>query len=405
MLDFLDTPMCSMEKSSAHEIFRPEKETLFKSSGVLSVGVEIEIQLIDPKTLNLCACAEDILHATRGLDKVKPEFYLSSLEINTDKGLNIQDIEKDLSQTLKELKERTKNKNILFATTGSHPFSLYKDWFISPDERYQGLIQKTQWIGQRMCVFGMHVHLGMADGDTCIEFQNFFSFFLPHLLALSASSPFWQGVDTGLSASRPSAYESLPTASLSYPASNWHEFEMLYEALIRSGAIGSIKDLWWDMRPSPAFGTLEIRVCDGIATLSETLAITAFIHTLAHWFLDHKSTANSAVTPWIYRENKWRAMRYGLDATLIINESGETKDVKDSLNEWIKQLDPYLKKLNYEPYFDSLKSIINCGNSASRQKAVFAHTGSFEEVVNNNVSEFLSQSPLNLSNTHSNRLF
>lgn len=394
MFDFVNEPMRGLKNSSSPNGDATNQKIYFKSNGFLTLGVEIEVQLIDPKTFDLSSCAEDILQATEGLYKVKPEFYLSTLEINTDKQRNVQAIEKDLNNTLLELQRRTKDKEILFSSTGAHPFSMYQNWHISPAARYQNIIDKAKWITQRMCVFGMHIHLGMLNGDTCIEYQNFFSFFLPHLLALSASSPFWQGIDTGLASSRPSVYESLPTAGQCYPAKDWQEFETLCDALMRCNAISSVKDLWWDMRPSPEFGTLEIRVCDGIATLSETLALCAFIHTLAHWFEDNKHTIDLSFVPWIARENKWRAMRFGLEAELVLNESGETRPLKQSVFEWLDKLEPYVKKLNYDSYFDSFKSIMTHGNSSSRQKIVFARTGSLKEVVSYNVKEFLSQSPL-----------
>lgn len=366
----------------------------FKSNGFLTLGVEIEIQLIDSETYDLCYRAEEILQATQGLHKIKPEFYLSTLEINTDKRQTVQEIEEDLTESILKLQECTKNKGLLFASTGSHPFSVYKNWRISPDERYQSLIDKAKWITQRMCVFGMHLHLGMLNGDACIEYQKFFSFFVPHLLALSASSPFWQGIDTGLAASRPSTYESLPTAGPSYSSNNWQEFERLHDALKHCGAITSLKDLWWDMRPSPEFGTLELRVCDGMATLTETLALSAFIHALAHWFKDNKHFIDIPFVSWISRENKWRAMRYGLEADLVINQAGKTKSLKKDLYDWMDKLQPYVKKLHYLHYFKSLESIITSGNSALRQKVIFERTGSLKEVVKHNVKEFSSQNPL-----------
>lgn len=371
-----------------------KKKTYFNSQGLLTVGVEIELQLLDSKTYNLLSCAEEILKETQEINKVKPEFYLSSLEVNTDKCENIHLIEKDLSQTLQELQQTIQHKNILLAATGSHPFSVYKDWHISSGIRYENLIKKTGWLAQQMCVFGMHIHLGMENGDKCIRFQNFFTQFLPHLLALSASSPFWQGIDTGLLSCRPATYEALPTAGQGYAFNNWHDFETFYDTLVASRAINSLKDLWWDIRPSPALGTLEIRICDGIATLSETMAITAFIHLLAYWFEDNQMHPyNYNISSWIYRENKWRAMRYGLDAELIINLQGETRLIKEEITNWIERLTPYIEKYHYKDYIGCLKNIIHHGNSSSRQKKIFEKTHSLKNVVQHNVDEFLKQRP------------
>lgn len=372
-----------------------EEEIYFRSNGVLTLGVEIELQLVDSSSYNLCSRAEEILKKTTHIDKIKPEFYLSTIEINTAKCNTVNEIEDDLYQTLNLLRLATKNTNIQFSTTGSHPFSKYSDWIISPTERYKDLIDRNQWLTRRMSVYGLHVHLGMSSGEECIRFNNFFMYFLPHLLAVSSSSPFWQGIDTGLSSVRPSTYESLPTAGQPYRVDKWQDFEYLYKALKSCGSIKSLKDLWWDLRPSPGFGTLEIRVCDGAATLAETVAIVAFIHTLAYWFADNGSWLELVASPpyWLSRENKWRAMRYGLDAELLMNTDGKTKLMREDMREWIEKLQPYIEKFNYQAYFSMLQTILDRGTSSERQKKVYEYTGSFEEVVKHNISEFLLQEP------------
>lgn len=247
-----------------------------------------------------------------------------------------------------------------------------------------------------MSVYGLHVHIGMSSGEDCIRFNNFFMYFLPHLLALSSSSPFWQGIDTGLASCRPTTYEALPTAGQPYHVRTWKEFEDLYKSLKLCGSIKSLKDLWWDLRPSPGFGTLEIRVCDGAATLSETLALVALIHTLAHWFADNGSWLESVAYPpyWLSRENKWRAIRYGLDAEIVMNTEGKTKLMREDITEWLEKLKPYIEQLNYQSYFSNLNMILNAGTSSERQRKVFAQKYCLNDIVKHNVSEFLLQTPL-----------
>lgn len=373
-----------------------QDEISFMSNGVLTLGVEVELQLIDAENYNLCSRAKEVLQATAHIDKIKPEFYLSTIEINTNKCTTAQEVEEDLYETLTALQRATKDLGILFSTTGSHPFSKYADWVISPTARYQELIDRNQWLTRRMSVYGLHVHLGMASGEECIRFNNFFMYFLPHLLALSASSPFWQGIDTGLASCRPTTYEALPTAGQPYHVRTWQDFEHLYKTLKICDSIKSLKDLWWDLRPSPGFGTLEIRVCDGAATLSETLALVAFIHTLAHWFADNGSWLESVACPpyWLSRENKWRAIRHGLDAELVINTEGKTKLMREDINEWVEKLNPYVKQLEYQTYFSTLKAIMDSGTSSERQRKVFESNHSLNDVVRHNASEFLLQVPL-----------
>jgi carboxylate-amine ligase len=177
---------------------------------------------------------------------------------------------------------------------------------------------------------------------------------------------------------------------------NWHDFERLYESLKLCGSIHSLKDLWWDLRPSPGYGTLEIRVCDGTATLYETLAITAFIHTLAHWFADNGSWLESVAYPplWLSRENKWRVIRYGLDANLVMNVEGKTKPIGEDIREWIDKVEPYVTMLGYQTYIAQLRTILDKGTSSDRQRKIYQKTGSLEEVVKFNTAEFTNQSPL-----------
>lgn len=367
----------------------------FQSAGVLTLGTEMELQIIDYNTLNLVPKSEELLKAASSIKKLKPEFYLSTAEINTGKCNTVQEIEKDLSETLDKVIPIAESIGIKFSTTGCHPFSRYADCEITPSSRYNELIDRNQWLTRRMTVYGTHIHIGMKNGDDCIRFNNFFLCFIPHLLALSASSPFWQGDDTGLAACRPTTYEALPTAGLPYHINDWNEYENLYHTLKRCDAIRSLKDLWWDIRPSPGYGTLEIRVCDGLATLSETLAIVAFVHLLAHWFSEHGSWIEQVPPPprWVARENKWRVMRHGLDANLVTNPKGDTKLVRQDIEDWLVNLEPYIHKLGYMPYVRTLWEICNNGNSSTRQRKVFTDTKSLKDVVRHNIKEFVQRYP------------
>lgn len=368
----------------------------FQSAGELTLGAEIELQIIDPVTLNLTPRADELLGHASHFPKLKPEFYLSTLEINTDKCRDVHEVAQDLAASYEQLFALSEVTGVQFSTTGCHPFSRYADCVITPSERYNELIDRNQWLTRRMTVYGLHVHIGMKDGDDCMRFNNFFLYFMPHLLALSASSPFWQGDDTGLASCRPTTYEALPTAGQPYPANSWSEFEILYHSLIKCDAIRSLKDLWWDMRPSPGFGTLEIRVCDGPATLEEATAIVAFIHLLAHWFRDHGNWLDRFQPPtrWVARENKWRVMRYGLEANLVAGIDGTIKRVDDDIREWLDKLAPYIQALGYQPYVDALLAILQHGNSSQRQRAVYQATGSLEAVVRHNVAEFKARRPV-----------
>jgi len=368
----------------------------FRSNGVLTLGVELELQIIDPRTLSLTAAAEKVLEILRSNPKVKPELYLDMIELNTGICGDAKSAEADLSHTLDALVAAGRNAGVVFASTGSHPTSRYSDCDVYPAERYSELIDRNQWLTRRWKVYGLHVHLGMENGDECIRFNNFFMQLLPHLLALSSSAPFWQGRDTGLATCRPSIYEALPTAGLPYYVRSWDEFVALCEKLMKAKAIKSLKDLWWDVRPSPGFGTLEIRICDSPASLSEVSTIVAFIHVLAYWFRDHGEWLRQVPQPphWVMRENKWRVIRHGLSADLVVGPEGENRPIRRDILSWIEKTAPYFGALGYERYLKTLCTILEQGTSSSRQRSIFARRHSLDDVVLFNVQEFSKRTPL-----------
>ncbi len=372
-----------------------QKELIFKSGGTLTLGVEVELQLIDKDTLNLTPKSAELLEAGKSIKNLKKELQLSAIEICTEKHDNVHQIKTDLGSSFNQLVPIGDKIGVGFSTTGCHPFFCYSDSIVTPSARYDSLINQRQWLARRMVIYGLHVHIGMKDGQECIRFNNFLLPFLSHFLALSSSSPFWQGEDTGLASVRPTTHESLPTAGHPYEVNSWNDFESLYVSLKKCNAIESMKDLWWDMRPSPNYGTLEIRVCDGLATLEETLAVVAYIHLLAHWFNDNCNWFNQVQTSPIFllRENKWRVIRYGLDAELVLNVDGKTANIRDEIEMWLDTTKDYAKKLGYEEYVETLRKIIKRGTSSDRQRKVFNKTGSTKEVVIHNINEFLNQSP------------
>lgn len=374
----------------------PSGDMEFRSGGVLTLGVEMELQLVDATTLHLAPKAEELLKGLASHPKIKPELYRDMIEIVTDKCNDANDIERDLNETVAILSAAAKELGVVLSGTGSHPMSGYSEGGIFPSERYNDLIDRNQWLTRRWKVYGLHIHLGMKSGDECIRFNNFFMPLLPCLLALSSSAPFWQGQDTGLATCRPSAYEALPTAGLPYYVESWQEFTALCSTLRECRAITSLKDLWWDMRPSPAYGTLEIRVCDVPATVGEAVAITAFVHSLAHWFQDHGEWLHQVPQPphWMMRENKWRVIRHGLDADLVTSADGVNRPVREEIMRWLEKVAPYAQRLGYTSHMQTLHDMCSLGTSSMRQHAVFMQHRKLEEVVDYNIKEFQHKRPL-----------
>src|SRR5687768_10629779 len=362
----------------------------------LTLGVEMEIQLLDKETLNLTPRAEDILALVKNTRLVK-EMFRSTLELVTGICSDAHEAGRDLNEILLEVRMAGEKTGIRFSGTGTNPTGNYNERILSKSERYEQLLERNQWLIKRMAVYGLHVHIGMKDGDDCIRFNNFFLHFIPHLIALSASSPYWNCQDTGLASSRPTVYEAHPTSGIPYTVHNWHEFNELYQKLLATNSIESMKDIWWDIRPSPGYGTLELRICDGPATMLELQSLVAFIHLLALWFNDnrHHFYKHNKIIPeqWIMRENKWRAIRHGLGAEIISHESMQVKKLADNIHFWVNRLEPYANQMGYQPFMECIKNILDKGNSAARQRKVMKYFNDIKRVVESNVLEFESGVP------------
>ncbi|MCI0750389.1 MAG: YbdK family carboxylate-amine ligase, partial [Flammeovirgaceae bacterium] len=253
-----------------------KKETLLfhENSETLTLGVELELQVLDRQALLLTPRAHEIIDHL-SVPQLKHEFFQSTLEVITGICKDVHQAERELFANIQQVKKAAENLNLKISSTGTHPEADYRDRLVTPSPRYHELMDRNQWIIRRMAVYGMHIHIAMRAGDECIRFHNFFLNFVPHLIALSASSPFWQRMQTGLACSRPTMYESMPTSGMPYIVKKWKSFQNLYKSLVRTGSIDSMRDLWWDLRPSPKYGTLELRICDEPATLQEAMAIVA----------------------------------------------------------------------------------------------------------------------------------
>lgn len=363
---------------------------------ILTLGVELEFQVIDGKSLLLTPRANEIIDQINEKN-VKPEFFQSSLEVITGICNTVHDAENEFKQSFKQVRSTAADLGLKLSSTGTHPQADYRDRLVTPSARYYELMDRNQWIIRRMAVYGMHIHLGMRSGDAAIRYQNFFLHFVPHLLALSASSPFWHSINTGLACARPTMYESMPTSGMPYIVKNWERFESLYKTMVRTGSITGMHDLWLDLRPSPELGTLELRMCDEPATLAEAMAITAYVHILARWYEDHHEEwehKHKTLKRWIFRENKWRAIRYGLTGEMILATNKKTKFIHVDILYWLEKVEPYAKQLGYSGYLDTLRNILTKGNSSARQVKVFEQTNDLHEVVKHNVQEFERGEPI-----------
>jgi carboxylate-amine ligase len=275
-------------------------------------------------------------------------------------------------------------RNVGVICSGTHPITDWSTQRITHDERYMQLVERNQWMARQLQIFGVHVHCGVRSPDKAIPIVNALLFYLPHFLALSASSPYWIGSDTGLASYRSKVFEALPTAGLPYQLSGWDAFEKYMELLISSHAIESIREVWWDIRPHPNFGTVELRICDGLPSLDEIGCVAALAQCLVERFdrqLDNGYTLPEP-RPWIVRENKWRAARYGLDAEIVIDNSGRLQPVRAAIVDLIDDLLPIARRLSCAGELEAIPRLLERGASYQRQRAAAAaHAGALEPVV------------------------
>lgn len=368
----------------------------FNGSPNPTIGVEVELQILDPETLNLVSGAQQILAEYDGDPHVKPELIQSTIEVNTDVCANIAAVRTDLSERLSHLQGVCERLGYRLASAGTHPFAEWSEQEISPAERYHRLVDRCQWPARRLMIFGLHVHVGVPSGEKAIAIFNSLTTFLPHLLSLSASSPFFGGEDTGLASARVKIFETLPTAGLPYRLLNWAEFQRFMITLVNAKAIQSIREVWWDIRPHPGFGTVELRICDGLPTLDEIVAMTSLIQALVVWLGEEYDEGMYLPVHrhWIVRENKWRGARWSTEAEIIMDEDGRLARLSDEIEQLLETLTPVAKRLGSSEELNRVRDIMQHGPSYLRQRAVLRETGSIKAVVDCLVTELRENRPV-----------
>ncbi len=356
----------------------------FRSSPRPTIGVELEVQILDPDTMNLTSGSLGILERV-GTDhpKIKQELTQSTIEVITGICENVAEARADLGATLEEVYAAGDDLGLGFALAATHPFAQWRDQDIYPNDRYQMLVDKIQWPARRLLIYGLHVHVGVSSGEKAIALSNALTTYIPHLLALSASSPFIDFEDTGLASARSKIFEGMPTAGLPFRLANYGEFQAFMNTLIRARAIQTVREIWWDIRPHPNFGTIEIRVCDVPSTLTEVCALTALIQSLVVCLgtaYDEGDYVN-ILRAWIVRENKWRAVRHGLDADIITDNRGGHAPLREEIAALVETVTPFAKDLGCLSELTGIHDFLDGNASYERQRRVHAETGSLEAIV------------------------
>lgn len=374
---------------------------VFQRSDKPTLGVEIEVQVVDQSgALTTDTAATKILAELGDDTGFKHELLECTIEVISDVCHSVDEARADIGGKLERLIDVADGFGYRILCTGTHPFSAWADQTVSPDPRYHRLIENCQWTARRLLIFGVHTHVGVGSGEEAIAISNSLQTFIPHFLALSSSSPYWQGRDTGLASVRSKIFESLPTAGLPYQLENWGQFQRFMRTLIGAGTIRSIREVWWDIRPHPGFGTLELRICDGIPTLDELAAMVALSQSLVVWLCGQYNSGHDVPRhqQWTIRENKWRAARYGLEAEIIRDEEGNLVSLRRSISDLVERLQPVAANLGCERDLLRVNEILERGTSATRQREVFAETKDLSAVVDSLIEEMRTGSPQSLPN-------
>jgi carboxylate-amine ligase len=374
----------------------------FAASERSTVGIEWEIALVDADSGDLRQAAQTILDRVEpgrgpGHPNITQELLLNTVEISSGKCRTVAEAGRDLQSALDEIRRVAEPLRVQLMCAGTHPFAQWTQQKVTDKERYATLIDRTQWWGRQMLIYGVHVHVGIEDRAKVLPISRAMLTVFAHLQSLSASSPFWGGSDTGYASNRALLFQQLPTAGLPYQFERWDQLEQYVGDMLHTGVIDQFDEVRWDIRPSPRFGTLEMRVADGAPSLLEVTAISA----LTHCFVEHFSTLLDrgeelpTLPPWFVQENKWRSARYGMDAIVITDAAGDEELVTDSVSRWLTELAPVAERLGCSAELDAVRVILRRGASYQRQRAVARrNAGELDAVVASLVAEMAAGRPL-----------
>ena len=357
----------------------------FNANDKPTIGIELELGLVDAQTMNLSNSVQRMLDILPDDESkcFKPELMQSFLEINTCVCNDIGEAETDLRQKIVTLERAADQLGLQIWWGSTHPFTHWQDQEVTPDERYQMLVKLLQEMARRLITFGLHVHVAVDSGDKAVMICDRIMQHLPTLLALSSSSPYWEGRDTGLASYRSKVMEGLPTAGLPTLMRNWSEYVWLVNHMVDTGFINTIREIWWDVRPHHNFGTVEIRVCDMPGNLQDSLAIAALCQCLVKYLSDDidNGAYQHDCHPMMVRQNKWRAARFGNQAALVNSYTYKVESVSQVIHFLIQKLQPIAEELNCTEYVQHCEHIADSPSWAERQRAILGETGDPTEIV------------------------
>jgi glutamate---cysteine ligase / carboxylate-amine ligase len=333
----------------------------FNTSPSLSIGVELELQIIKARELDLSRDAQDLLARLQRIEvpgAVKPEITQSMIELNTSVHQHYDTLLAELQQMRDIVAREALRLNLLIAGGGTHPFHRWSERRIFPDERFNQVAQRYGFMAKQFTVFGQHIHIGCPDGDAAIYLTHAFTRYLPHFIALAAASPYYQGEDTLFQSSRLAVVDAFPLSGHMPIVSTWGEFIEYFDNMVKLGIVASMKDFYWDIRPKPEFGTIEIRVCDTPLTVERAALLAGYAQTLAHYLLALRPPAPVPATYQVNRFNRFEACRFGLDAQLVDAQSSERRSLRDDLASTILLLKDHAATLGTEAVLSEIDGLL-----------------------------------------------
>jgi len=364
----------------------------FRTSSALSFGVELELMLINTRDWNLAPDADDLLRRTAEAGhggELKPELTQSMIEINSSVHTRYPDLLAELRTTRDVLAHHARRMNVALAGGGTHPFQKWSERRIYPTERFLSVSEKYGFLAKQFTVFGQHIHIGCANADDAIYLNHALIRYVPHFIALAASSPFYQGVDTLFDSSRLSVVNAFPLSGTMPLVADWNAFDAYFARMHALGIVKSMKDFYWDVRPKPEYGTVEIRVCDTPLTVDRAAHLAAFAQALARWLWSERP----ALSPDVYLThsyNRFQASRHGLQGTLVDPVTAASVTLADDLRATLGALAPHAEALGSADALASLRTVVDeDGNDAAWLRARFAHAGTLPDVVRQQAALFM----------------
>lgn len=352
-----------------------------------SLGVEEEFALLGSESYELVSRVDEILSEVEDEEehegRVKPELLQSVVEVATNVARSVDEALEDLHGLRRRLRDAATERDALIASAGTHPFSRYEHQEVTDRPRYRELMEDMRWVAQRELIFGLHVHVGLDSPDTAIACCNAARTFLPELLALSANSPFWQARPTGLASTRTKVFEAFPRSGLPPAFASYEEFELLVDRGVRTNSFPDYTYIWWDLRPHPRLGTIELRICDAQTRIESVGALVALAQSLVATLAeDHEAGRPLPVQPvTLVDENKWRAARDGLDAQLIDLERDTEHRAREAVMALVDRCEPAAQRLGCADELEAVERVLARGTGADEQLRVYEETDSLLAVA------------------------